>query len=169
MTTLRRERRAKFEEILSRFDDKLTRAEIEEAAELLADAAERKSDKKTDEPQGIYSTAYRRGEQEPPDKLDSILAMANFPGAKKAARVDALLSAFGVAFIVNTETKEWRKLAEYAVKMQDQGWQPEQFIRWVKSQDGYPTYWTCRRMLENYPKAFEHTTDETKTSLLRTL
>lgn len=101
-------------------------------------------------------TAYNRGRQERPDKLGIALQMVNFPGAKKAARVDALLSAYGVAFVVNTETKEWRKLAEYGIKMQDErDWEPEVFINWVKSQDGYPTYWTCRRMLENYPKAYE--------------
>ena len=101
-------------------------------------------------------TAYRRQEQEKPDKIDAMLQMANFAGAKKAARVDALLSAFGMAFVVNSETKEWRKLAEYGIRMQDErGWEPETFIKWVKSQDGYPQYWTCRRMLENYPKAYE--------------
>ena len=104
----------------------------------------------------IQNTAYNRGEQERPDKIDEMLKMASFAGAKKAARVDALLSAFGVAFVVNSETKEWRKLAEYGIRMQDErGWKPETFIQWVKSQDGYPQYWTCRRMLENYPKAYE--------------
>ena len=47
MTTLRRERRQKFEEILNAFSDKLTRAEIEATAELLADAAESRTEKLT--------------------------------------------------------------------------------------------------------------------------
>lgn len=112
-------------------------------------------------------TAYNRGEQERPDKLALALQMANFPGAKKAARVDALLSAYGVAFVVNSETKEWRKLAEYGIRMQDEnGWEPETFIKWVKSQDGYPQYWTCRRMLTEYPRAYVETTPTEKLRML---
>lgn len=100
-------------------------------------------------------TAYRRQEQEKPDKIDAMLQMTNFPGAKKAARVDSLLSAFGVAFVVNTETKDWREFAKYAINMQDEhGWEPQKFIKWVKKQQGYPDYWSRKRMQENYPKAF---------------
>ena len=100
-------------------------------------------------------TAYRRQEQEQPDKIDEMLKMANFHGAKKAARVDYLLSAFGVAFVVNTETKDWREFAKYAINMQDEhGWEPQKFIKWVKKQQGYPDYWSRKRMQENYPKAF---------------
>ena len=111
---------------------------------------------KTDEEQPTYGhTAYNRGEQERPDKLALALQMTNFPGAKKAARVDSLLSAFGVAFVVNTETKDWREFAKYAINMQDEhGWEPQKFIEWVKKQQGYPDYWSRKRMQENYPKAF---------------
>lgn len=100
-------------------------------------------------------TAYNRGEQERPNSLDEWLKMANMPGAKESARIDALLSAFGVAFVVNSETAEWKKFAKYAISEQKlKGWQPERFIAWVKAQKGYPEFWPCRRMMENYPKAF---------------
>lgn len=45
--TLRRERRQKFAEIMNAFSDKLTQAEIEATAELLADAAESRTEKLT--------------------------------------------------------------------------------------------------------------------------
>jgi len=70
MQTLKRERRQKFEVILSAFSDKLSRAEIESTAELLADAAESRSEKKTDEPQGEYNVELMRGDwREYPEHL----------------------------------------------------------------------------------------------------
>lgn len=125
---------------------------------------------KTDETKGDYTThgtAYNRGEQERPDKVAEMLAMMNFPGAKKNARIEALQSAFGVAFVVNSESKEWREFAKYAIEKQDSdGWKPETFIAWVKQQKGYPDYWSCKRMRENYPKAFIQETQEEKVKLL---
>ena len=104
----------------------------------------------------IKNTSYNRGEQEKPDVIKAMLDMTVFPGAKISARVDALLSAYGVAFVVNSETKEWKTLAKYAIgKQVELGWNPETFIEWVKKQDGYPTYWTAKRMLSEYPKAYE--------------
>ena len=100
-------------------------------------------------------TAYNRGEQERPNAVEEWLKMANMPGAKESARTDALLSAFGVAFVVNSETAEWKKFAKYAISEQKlKGWEPERFIKWVKSQKGYPEFWSCRRMMAEYPKAF---------------
>jgi hypothetical protein len=102
-----------------------------------------------------YSTAYHRGEQERPDKVSEWLKMANMPGLKEHARVDALLSAFGEAFIVNTETTEWKKLAKHALSEQKlRGYDPLVFIEWVKRQKGYPEFWSCKRMLTEYPRAF---------------
>ena len=107
------------------------------------------------EPDQKQGTAYNRGEQERPNAVEEWLKMANMPGAKESARTDALLSAFGVAFVVNSETAEWKKFAKYAISEQKlKGWEPERFIKWVKAQQGYPQFWTCRRMMENYPKAF---------------
>ena len=111
--------------------------------------------RKTDETPGYYSTAYRRGEQEKPDGLDGFLAMSQSPAVKRDMAIDDLLSKWAVAFVVKTTSKDWRKFAEYAVDQQRKdGWDPDKFIEWVKRQDGYPTYWTQKRMEENYPKAF---------------
>jgi hypothetical protein len=73
MTTLRRERRARFEQILSAFDDKLSRAEIEATAELLADASESRTERKTDEAQGEYNVELFRGDwRQYPEHLHKI-------------------------------------------------------------------------------------------------
>lgn len=107
------------------------------------------------EPDQKQGTAYNRGEQERPSAVDEWLKMANMPGAKDGAKIDALLSAFGVAFVVNSETAEWKKFAKYAISEQKlKGWEPERFIKWVKAQKGYPEFWSCRRMMGEYPKAF---------------
>jgi hypothetical protein len=119
----------------------------------------------TDEEQGHYSTAYARGEQERPDKVSEWLKMANMPGLKEQARLDALLSAFGEAFIVNTETSEWKKLAKHAISEQKlRGYDPQVFIEWVKRQDGYPKFWSCKRMLTEYPRAFVQDTGKVEQS-----
>lgn len=102
------------------------------------------------------NTAYRRGEQEAPDKIGILLDMEkNSIGAQRLYKADALLSRWSVAFLVKTTSKDWRKFAEYAVEMQTKnGWEPDKFIEWVKKQEGYPTYWSQKRMEENYMKAF---------------
>lgn len=162
MQTLRRERRNKFEKILSRFTDRFTQAEIETLAELLADASESKSERKTYESKGAYSTAYLRGEQEQPDKVSEWLKMAQFPGAKKQARIDAILSYLGEAFHIQTERKDWKNFAEYILVMQDKnGWSVEQFVRWLKSKPDFNIdYWTAARMKERYQQAFVAQTEQ---------
>ena len=62
MQTLKRERRQKFEAILNNFSDKLTQAEIEATAELLAEAAESRSERKTDETAAEYNVELMRGD-----------------------------------------------------------------------------------------------------------
>jgi hypothetical protein len=112
-------------------------------------------DFQTNEVQEHYSTAYHRGEQERPDKVSEWLKLVNAPGLKEQARLDALLSAFGEAFTVNTETAEWKKLAKHAISEQKlKGYDPQVFIEWVKRQKGYPEFWSCKRMLTEYPRAF---------------
>lgn len=102
------------------------------------------------------NTAYRRGEQEAPDKIDAILEMANFPGAKIQARIDSILSYLGAALQRNTETKDWKEFAKYVdSEKQTKGWDVKVFVEWMKKQKGYdPAYWSCRRMREFYPMAF---------------
>lgn len=111
---------------------------------------------KTDELQGKYNTAFNRGEQERPDKLSAMLDMANFPGAKQQARIDAILSYLGGRLQRNTETKEWKEFAKYVdSEKQTKGWDVSVFVDWMVSQKGYdPAFWSCRRMREFYPMAF---------------
>jgi hypothetical protein len=111
----------------------------------------------TDEQQPTYNPHNRSGEQEAPDKVAEWLKMAQFPGAKKQARIDAILSYFGGALKRNTETKEWKAFAENVLHdMDKKGWQPERFITWLLSKPDYkPDYWSVRRMREFYPLAFE--------------
>lgn len=106
--------------------------------------------------QETKNTAYRRGEQEAPDKVAAMLEMANFPGAKIQARVDAILSYLGAALQRNTETKDWKEFAKYVdSEKQTKGWDISVFVEWMKKQKGYdPAYWSCRRMREFYPMAF---------------
>jgi hypothetical protein len=109
-----------------------------------------------DDFQETKNTAYRRGEQEAPDKVAALLEMANFPGAKLQARLDSILSYLGGALQRNTETKEWKEFAKYVdSEKQTKGWDVKVFVEWMKSQKGYdPSYWSCRRMREFYPMAF---------------
>lgn len=102
------------------------------------------------------NTAYRRGEQEVPDKVAAMLEMANFPGAKTQARIDSILSYLGAALQRNTETKDWKEFAKYVdSEKQTKGWDVKVFVAWMKGQKGYdPAYWSCKRMREFYPMAF---------------
>lgn len=109
-----------------------------------------------DDFQETKHTSYRRGEQEAHDKVTAMLEMANFPGAKIQARIDAILSYLGAALQRNTETKDWKEFAKYVdSEKQTKGWDVAVFVEWMKKQKGYdPAYWSCRRMREFYPMAF---------------
>jgi hypothetical protein len=153
MTTLRRELRTKFEDILSNFSDKLTLPEREPLADLLADAALSvsgiaKQERKTDETQADYITAANK-------KIDALLDMSNFPGAKAEARRNSILSYLGERLHVNTETKAWREFAKYVDGQQRKGEKIETFIAWLLGQDKFQIqYWPPRRMMELWPQAF---------------
>lgn len=165
MTTLRRERIQKFRKIIT--ESKIYKQcnlsfnaledELSMLVSSLADASVSNTERENDNPyyQIPKNTHYNSGEQERPDKISVMLAMTEFPGAKQQARIDALLSAFGVAFQKNVETKEWRSFAKYCIsELTTKGWKPEVFIEWVKKQKGYPEFWSLKRMREDYPKAF---------------
>jgi len=149
MTTLRRERRQRFEEILSAFSDKLTRAEIEATAELLADAAESRTEKQTDEEKGDYIAQANR-------KVDAILGITEWAGAKREARVSAIQSYLGETFHRNTETKEWLKFAKFIDdKQQNSGEDVKVFVAWLLGQKSYdPQFWPVSKMMEFWPSAF---------------
>ena len=106
-------------------------------------------------------------EQEQNDKkINALLDMANFPGAKREARVNSILSYLSETFRKNVETKEWREFAKYIDgQHQAEGWDVKDFVKWLYSQKNFDLqYWSVRKMFENYPAAFTQA-QETVTSL----
>ncbi len=97
-------------------------------------------------------------------KMDGLLAMANFPGAKTEARINSILSYLGERFHVNTETKKWRDFAKYADgRKQKHGEDIEVFIEWLYDQPGFNlTYWPPSKMQEFWPSAFVKTESNRK-------
>jgi hypothetical protein len=89
-------------------------------------------------------------------RFDDILAMANFPGAKREARVNSILSYLGETFHLNTETKAWREFAKYVdSEHQSKGWDVKQFVSWLYGQKGFDLqFWPPSKMREFYPSAF---------------
>lgn len=156
MTTLRRELRTKFEDVLGNYG--MTVPEREPLADLLADAALSVSGiaKRTDEDKGDYIAQANK-------KVDALLDMANFPGAKAEARRNSILSYLGETFHVNTETKAWREFAKYADGQQMQhGEDIKVFVAWVRSQKGFDLqFWPPSKMMERWPGAFVVTQSET--------
>ena len=164
--TLRQERIQKFESItlkwmsangvFSRMSDEYKEHKAKELSEALADAAESRSEKKTDETQGAYHTAYNRGEQERPDKLSQYLQMLEAPGIKKAIKIDNALSYLAERLHRKTHTKEWETFAKQIVNdEQERGWKIEKFVDWLLSQENYkPEFWPVKKMMEFYPSAF---------------
>ena len=114
---------------------------------------------KTDEQKPEYITRANQ-------KMDALLEMANFPGAKTEARIDSILSYLGETFHRNTETAEWRKFAKYIDSEKKlRGWDVTDFVKWLFSQEGYkPEFWPVKKMIEFYPSAFTgevaHKTDD---------
>jgi hypothetical protein len=91
-----------------------------------------------------------------PDLIDSLLDMSNFPGAKREARVNSILSYLGETFHKNVETKEWREFAKYIDgEHTSKGWDVKRFIEWLYGQKNFDLqYWPVKKMRENYPAAF---------------
>jgi hypothetical protein len=100
--------------------------------------------------------------KEKPDLIDSILDMANFPGAKREARVNSILSYLGETFHKNVETKEWREFAKYIDgEHTAKGWDVKRFIEWLYGQKNFDLqYWPVKKMRENYPAAFAQEVSE---------
>jgi hypothetical protein len=144
---LRRELRTKFEDVLGNYG--MTVPEREPLAELLADAALSVAGiAKRDISDDIVAQAN--------SKIDAMLDMSNFPGAKREARVNSILSYLGETFHKNVETKEWREFARYVDgEHTAKGWDVKRFIEWLYSQRNFDIqFWPVRKMRENYPAAF---------------
>jgi hypothetical protein len=144
---LRRELRTKFEDVLGTFG--MDVPEREPLADLLADAALSVAGiAKQERTDDIMEQANR--------KIDAMLDMANFPGAKREARVNSILSYLGETFHKNVETKEWREFAKYIDgEHTSKGWDVKRFIEWLYGQRNFDLqYWPVKKMRENYPAAF---------------
>ena len=155
MTTLRKELRDKFEEVLLDILPGGMMFPITETAETLADAAL--------EIAGIKSAAQRREEAEKRiteqragkgDMVDGFLSQ--IPATKKQIRLEGIQSRLAVAFNFNCTWERWERFIRYADKQeQDQGQTVERFAKWMRAKQGFDIgYWPPSKMLEVWPQAF---------------
>ena len=155
MTTLRKELRDKFEEVLLDIIPGGMMFPITESAETLADAAL--------EIAGIKSAAQRREEAEKRiaeqrakkgDLVDAFISQ--IPATQKQIRLEGIQSRLAVAFNFNCTWDRWERFIKYADKQeQDQGQTVEVFASWLKSKPGFDIgYWPPSKMLEVWPQAF---------------
>lgn len=160
MTTLRRERKQKFEDVLESFGVTPSPAlgiNTEERfyewqtnfVNALLDAAESRTEKLTDEEKVDYITQANK-------KVDAILGITEWAGAKREARISAIQSYLGETFHRNTETKEWLKFAKFIDdKQQKSGEDVKVFVSWLFGQKSYdPQFWPVSKMMEFWPSAF---------------
>ena len=157
MTTLRKELRDKFEEVLLDILPGGMMFPITETAETLADAAL--------EIAGIKSAAQRREEAEKRkaeqrgkkgDLVDAFLSQV--PATQKQIRLEGIQSRLSVAFNFNCTWERWERFINYADKQeQDQGQTVEKFADWMKAKSGFDIgYWPPSKMLEVWPQAFNN-------------
>lgn len=111
----------------------------------------------TESPNGnSINTPHTSDTQPSRDLLSMAIEMANFPGAKKQVRIDAILGKIGTRLNVNSETKRWKEFAKFAEERQRlHGETIDQFLIWLTSQPGFDLqYWSQQRMMEHWPRAF---------------
>jgi hypothetical protein len=96
-------------------------------------------------------TTHKRG-----DLVDGYLDLAQSPGIKRAARLDAILSYLGGKLRINTETKRWKDFAKFVDDRQQAHHEPlDIFVSWLTSQKDFNIqFWSPARMQEMYPQAF---------------
>lgn len=90
------------------------------------------------------------------DMIDSLLAMSEFKGAKREARINSILSYFGERFRINSETKKWKEFAKFVDDRQmNFGEDVKIFVAWLYSQKGFDLqFWPPSKMQEFWPAAF---------------
>ena len=90
------------------------------------------------------------------DLVDGLLALAQSPGIKRQARIDAILSATAEKLHVRTTGKRWEEFAKLADDRQQNFGEPlGVFLDWLVSQKGFnPQFWPPNRMAEFWPQAF---------------
>ena len=88
--------------------------------------------------------------------MDGLLALAQSPGIKRQARIDAILSAVAEKLHVRTTGKRWEEFAKLADDRQQNFGEPlGVFLDWLVSQKGFnPQFWPPNRMAEFWPQAF---------------
>ena len=151
MTTLRRERRQRFDVVMREYYgekwDAQTSGFREGLLSALADAAESRTEKQTDEPPAAKPEI---------DKVAAWLAMSQFPGAQREARTDALLSYFAETLRRTTTSKEWLEFAKWVDnRQQKHGEKAQVFVEWLRGQKNYdPQFWPVSKMMEFWPSAF---------------
>lgn len=95
--------------------------------------------------------------------MDGMLALAQSPGIKRQARIDAILSAVAEKLHVRTTGKRWEEFAKLADdRQQHYGESLITFLDWLVSQKGFnPQFWPPNRMAEFWPQAFISPTKST--------
>jgi len=90
------------------------------------------------------------------DLVDGLLALAQSPGIKRQARIDAILSATAEKLHVRTTGKRWEEFAKLADdRQQNYGESLITFLDWLTAQKGFnPQFWPPNRMAEFWPQAF---------------
>ena len=149
--TLRQERIEKFLNILETYyqDNPPSQDATDfnkNIAEILADAAPARTELKAEPPAPKPEV----------DKVAAWLAMSQYPGAKREARTDALLSYFAETLRRTTTSKEWLDFAKWVDnRQQKHGEKAQVFVEWLRGQKGYdPQFWPVSKMMEFWPSAF---------------
>ena len=94
--------------------------------------------------------------------MDGLLALAQSPGIKRQARIDAILSATAEKLHVRTTGERWEEFAKLADdRQQHYGESLITFLDWLTAQKGFnPQFWPPNRMAEFWPQAFIAPSDE---------
>lgn len=145
MTTLKRELRTKFEEVLQNYSDKLTQAERESTAELLADAA-------------IELRAFQQP-QKRGDVLDGMLFFGKQAQEQGVNEVEEMLNRLDRELKVNlSRTTSNQQIARKIIKAEKDGQSLDRFITWLKSDEWrashlyiYADLW---KLWQLFPQAF---------------
>jgi hypothetical protein len=90
-------------------------------------------------------------------KVDAMLDMANFPGAKREIRLNAILSYIGSKLGVMAESRKWQEFAKFVDDRQlNHKESLERFISWMTAQKGYDIqFWPPAKMQDLWPQAFQ--------------
>lgn len=154
MTTIRRELRTKFEEVLSGFADKLTLPEREPLADLLADAAlELRGFKAlaTDEERPAYGLDWKLGHDQEVTQHDLDALQATDKGCK------LFESAFGFGKLPWDATPDWTNMRKFVTEIYSRD--PLAFgkyIVWRASKEGQYKAMN-NKQIRFQPKAFMDT------------